>query len=133
MRENLCYSSGELVARALERGGFIWEYDPALITPADIFHRYCQPELVLAPQSAKGARVASKSLVAARAKPGVTPLAPYTPGQDRERAMASSTLTTSQAADSGWQALLGIGVATAVGLACIGFLEELWRSTGRKA
>ena len=46
LREDLCYSSGELVARALERGGFIWEHDPAQVTPADIFRRYRQPESV---------------------------------------------------------------------------------------
>ncbi|MGH2486985.1 MAG: hypothetical protein ACRDHE_13330 [Ktedonobacterales bacterium] len=34
------YASGELVARALERGGFIWDRDPAHITPRDLFERF---------------------------------------------------------------------------------------------
>src|SRR5262249_32962091 len=40
LHEEHCYSSGELVAKALERGGFIWDRDPAHVTPPTLFERY---------------------------------------------------------------------------------------------
>src|SRR5690348_10696960 len=48
LREEHCYSAAEFVARALERGGFIWDRDPAHVTPADLFRRYhlAEPALV---------------------------------------------------------------------------------------
>src|SRR5579859_5406993 len=36
LREEHTYLSGELVARALERGGFVWDCDPAYVTPAGL-------------------------------------------------------------------------------------------------
>jgi hypothetical protein len=39
-KEENIFTSAELVARALERGGFLWEKDPASITPADLFVRF---------------------------------------------------------------------------------------------
>jgi hypothetical protein len=39
-KEENIFTSAELVARALERGGFLWEKDPASITPADLFERF---------------------------------------------------------------------------------------------
>ncbi len=40
LREEHTYLSGEFVARALERGGFLWDRDPAHITPAELFARF---------------------------------------------------------------------------------------------
>jgi hypothetical protein len=40
LKEENIFTSAELVARALERGGFLWEKDPASITPADLFERF---------------------------------------------------------------------------------------------
>jgi hypothetical protein len=40
LREEHTYLSGEFVARALERGGFVWERDPAHITPEELFARF---------------------------------------------------------------------------------------------
>ena len=40
LREEHCFAAAELVARALERGGFIWDRDPAHVTPAELFRRY---------------------------------------------------------------------------------------------
>jgi hypothetical protein len=40
LREEHTYLSGEFVARALERGGFVWERDPAHITPDELFARF---------------------------------------------------------------------------------------------
>jgi hypothetical protein len=43
IKEENIFTSAELVARALERGGFVWGKDPAHITPADLFERFCPP------------------------------------------------------------------------------------------
>jgi hypothetical protein len=40
LREEHTYLSGEFVARALERGGFLWDRDPAHVTPAELFARF---------------------------------------------------------------------------------------------
>ncbi len=42
-KEENIFTSAELVARALERGGFLWGKDPAYITPADLLERFCPP------------------------------------------------------------------------------------------
>jgi hypothetical protein len=42
-KEENIFTSAELVARALERGGFLWGKDPAYITPADLLDRFCPP------------------------------------------------------------------------------------------
>jgi hypothetical protein len=130
MREDLCYSSGELVARALERGGFIWEHDPAQITPADIFHHYRQPELAPALSSPKSAKIVRESLVGARTNPRksstVAPqvsLSPNLTGDPRPEAPTDDPTRT----QTGWRTLWGIGVAAVVGLVCVDFLEQLMR------
>ncbi len=43
LKEENIFTSAELVARALERGGFLWEKDPAYITPADLLEHFCPP------------------------------------------------------------------------------------------
>ncbi len=43
LKEENIFTSAELVARALERGGFLWGKDPAYITPADLLERFCPP------------------------------------------------------------------------------------------
>lgn len=43
LKEENIFTSAELVACALERGGFLWEKDPAYITPAALFERFCPP------------------------------------------------------------------------------------------
>jgi hypothetical protein len=42
-KEENIFTSSELVARALERGGFLWEKDPAYMTPVDLLERFCPP------------------------------------------------------------------------------------------
>lgn len=44
LREEHTFLSGELVARALERGGFLWDRDPAHVTPAELHVRFHQHE-----------------------------------------------------------------------------------------
>lgn len=43
IKEENIFTSAELVARALERGGFLWAKDPASMTPADLLERFCPP------------------------------------------------------------------------------------------
>ncbi len=43
LKEENIFTSAELVARALERGGFLWGKDPAYMTPADLLERFCPP------------------------------------------------------------------------------------------
>ncbi len=43
LKEENVFTAAELVARALERGGFLWDRDPAYITPAILFERFCPP------------------------------------------------------------------------------------------
>lgn len=40
LREEHAFLSGEFVARALERGGFLWDRDPAHVTPAELHARF---------------------------------------------------------------------------------------------
>jgi hypothetical protein len=135
MREDLCYSSGELVARALERGGFIWEHDPAQITPADIFHRYRQPELAPVLSSPKPAKIVRESLVGVRTNPRKS--STVAPREALSRNLPRDLRPEAPAADhgrtqTGWRTLWGIGFAAVVGLVCVDFLEQLMRSVRRK-
>jgi len=52
LKEENIFTSAELVARALERGGFLWGCDPAYITPASLFERFCPSEYVPEAQQA---------------------------------------------------------------------------------
>lgn len=61
-KEENIFTSAELVARALERGGFLWEKDPASMTPADLFERFC-------PAQAKEARHPARLRIQPAARP----------------------------------------------------------------
>ncbi|MFI5274337.1 MAG: hypothetical protein ACHQ4H_14985 [Ktedonobacterales bacterium] len=136
MREELCYSSGELVARALERGGFIWDRDPANVTPAMLFEHYHLRELTpvtplplhrLRPSPSRARRSPSGAVVthfasrahrASRATRGATALAESPRGQAQ--------------AQPGVAALLKVGVWAAAGLTAISLCEELVRTFARE-
>jgi hypothetical protein len=62
-KEENIFTCAELVARALERGGFLWEKDPASMTPADLFERFF-------PAQAKVVRRPARM----RVRPGTRPL-----------------------------------------------------------
>ncbi|MGO8950975.1 MAG: hypothetical protein ACLQUY_25645 [Ktedonobacterales bacterium] len=136
MRADLCYSSGELVARSLERGGFIWEHDPAQVTPADIFRRYRQPELSPVTPLLKPAHVARESLAVALTKSGKRNevVSITSASQNPESVTAPSASTAAPPSrETQWQVFCGIGAATIFGLVCVDFLEQLIRSMRRKA
>lgn len=71
LKEENIFTSAELVACALERGGFIWDRDPAYITPAALFERFCPPGYThLLKRAALSRRCVSKPNAAVRA--GIT-------------------------------------------------------------
>lgn len=138
LREEHCFSSGELVARALERGGFIWESDPANVTPADLFARYHQEE---APVHLKGSRVTSiargartsrtsrtsrpmPSRLPAGTTAAITPFAPR--GTQGATALANAP-RDEEIPQTGMRALMQVGMLMAAGLAVIGVVEEIVR------
>ncbi|HEY7781966.1 MAG TPA: hypothetical protein VIC85_17375 [Ktedonobacterales bacterium] len=68
IREEHTYLAGELVARALERGGFVWDGDPAYVTPASLFASYCPrddvgPGVLVPLDSARLARRGRQAMV----------------------------------------------------------------------
>jgi hypothetical protein len=130
IRAEHSYSSGELVARALERGGFIWDRDPSHITPRDLFERFHFADEPVSPRPTSLAAERGK-----RRKPTGAPTS------DRQAAVISqfaprSTVganalaeqpDTENSPEVGMRALLHLGIFMAAGLAVIGVLEEVLR------
>jgi hypothetical protein len=124
LREEHCYLAAELVARALERGGFIWESDPAYVTPADLLTSFHQLDAVLAPHQPARQRAA----FATRGDPVAALLAAQSSARPAVLPGQSVELDTSPA---GIQALARVGVLMAASLAVIGLVEETIRFVAR--
>jgi hypothetical protein len=130
VREEHCFASAELVARALERGGFIWDRDPAHVTPADLFERYHHTDAPVAisrkPISIQ--RGAARVAVSRREPSGrgatITPLPART---TRGATALAEAPSQDEQAQMGMRALLQVGVLMAAGLAVLGVLEEVLR------
>lgn len=137
LREEHCYSSGELVARALERGGFIWDRDPAHVTPDDLFERYYQPEAApvtpITPMPLGRVRRAKAGapLAPPHERTGRAAISQFAPraarrGGETHGATALSEMPSkSESPQAGMQALLQLGLMTAAGLVAIGVFEEM--------
>ena len=127
------YLSGELVARALERGGFVWDRDPSHVTPQDLFLRYhfADETIVLQPTSLaheRGRRRRAGSRASAGPRTGaITPFAPRSTSGANALAEQPSALNTPEV---GMRTLLQLGIFMAAGLAVIGVIEELARTGG---
>jgi hypothetical protein len=136
IREEHCYSSGELVARALERGGFIWDCDPAHVTPADLFERYhlADAPVRLTPKSLSALRSRERVTVGRRELSGeratITHFAPRT---TRGATVLAEAPRQQEPPQEGMRALLHLGVLMAAGLAVIGVIEEMLRGTASDA
>lgn len=132
LREEHCYAAAELVARALERGGFIWDRDPAHVTPAELFRRYhlAEPAPVTPMPIAHMRRRRATSATAGTGRGGaITPFAP----RGVRGATALAELPRSQEApQKGLHALLQVGALAAAGLMVIGLLEELIHLVARE-
>ncbi len=128
LREEHCYASGELVARALERGGFIWEHDPAQITPGDLYDRFRMDDtpVALTPKLAGARKPRPGAARSARDPQRSATIMPFTP-RATHGATALATAPDEDAQQQGMRALLHLGVFMAAGLAVIGVLEEVLR------
>lgn len=135
LREEYCFSSAELVARALERGGFIWDHDPAYITPADLFERYhlADAPVVLVPETRQPARRATATAHSGATTPmrrRSATITPFVPRTTQGATALAPAPTPEEAQQVGVRALLHVGVFMAASLALIGVLEEMLRTSG---
>lgn len=133
LHEEHCFAAAELVARALERGGFIWDRDPAHVTPAELFRRYhlTEPAPVTPMPIARmrRRRPATASAAGGGQRAAITPFAP----RGVQGATALAELPHNQEApQKGLHALLQVGVLAAAGLMVIGMLEELIHLAARE-
>jgi hypothetical protein len=132
LREEHSFASGELVARALERGGFIWDRDPAAVTPADLFG--CFHSLDASPAPIRlDLRRSAMSRLSTRRVPGQAPISHLVPRSVRGATALSAEPTGHEAPQAGIQALAQVGIFIAAGLAVIGLLEEAIRLLGHDA
>jgi len=129
VREDHCYAAGELVARALERGGFIWECDPAHITPAGLFERFHLDDapVTLKPRSTPDVELAGHRAGSRAEAHRSATITPFTP-RATHGATALVHLPRVEEEQIGMRALLHLGVFMAAGLAVIGVLEEVLRA-----
>lgn len=132
VREEHCYLAAELVARALERGGFIWECDPAYVTPADLLTSFHQLDAVLEPLQFTRGRAMSRVGTSdeSRRSPAASALAVEWP---RRAGLVPAAFADVDASQAGIQALARVGVLMAASLAVIGLVEETIRLVARDA
>jgi hypothetical protein len=137
LREEHSYLSGELVARALERGGFVWDRDPAHITPAELFARFHPAEetagAVLIPLAV--ARQARRPQSASRPAPARGPAQvsrfvprsaiPAASGSGASALRMEAAVPVTAAAPDGVRALLQVMLLALGGLAVAHGVETL--------
>lgn len=133
LREDYCFSSAEFVARALERGGFHWESDPAHVTPATLYERFHPREepVRLPPPTS----ITQKRRTAAPA-PGARPAVTSAGGGNISRFARTGTQGNTalveaprlaESAQDGMRAIFQVGMLVAAGLTFIGVIEEMIR------
>jgi hypothetical protein len=128
-REAHCFSSGELVARALERGGFIWACDAAYVTPADLFASFHHIDADLEPVRHDTRR--KMNFRRATLSP-TQPSARFATYGVRGANALSEEPQELDAPPAGIQALAHVGVLMAASLALIGLLEEVIKLAARE-
>lgn len=142
LREEHTYLSGELVARALERGGFVWDCDPAYVTPAALFERFLlrdEPDGGVLVPLAWARKVKGKSGGAPATPPNrgparVSALVPRVagPAEPAESAVDPALpLVFPAPAPSGVRALIQLALLTAGSLAVVHSIESLARQRQR--
>ncbi|HEX9413917.1 MAG TPA: hypothetical protein VF916_10485 [Ktedonobacterales bacterium] len=138
VRAEHVYTSGELVARALERGGFVWGVDPSHVTPAELFERFHPHDA-----SAGGAPISLMRVRAARrpqspqavATRGSAHVSRFVPRASRSSAAAGEALTLdpqrreiqTTAAPEGVRAIAQVAVLAVGSLALVRGIEILLR------
>lgn len=153
LREEHTYLSGELVARALERGGFVWDCDPAYVTPAALFERFAlddtpQPGVLVPLEAARKAKDSARrdksgyaggasSAALARGPARVSPFVPRAaapgasavPQPDSE--FIPPLLSIPKPAPNGVRTLLQLALLTAGSLAVVQSIEMIVRQRAR--
>jgi hypothetical protein len=135
MREEHCISGAEFVARALERGGFIWDRDPAHITPAELFLRYHHadtPVVLSATQQARIRRGVGAIRVAEHEGEGA-PITRLAPRGIQGATALNEQLDRDEEHEAGMRTLVKLGVFMAAGLAVVGVIEEIVRAVNLEA
>ena len=127
LREESCFASGEFVARALERGGFLWERDPAQVTPADLFRRYAIADAPAAitpmPLGRRRASHASASRAPMAGRATVTRFVPR--ASVRGATALADDPRAAEEPQAGLHALLQVGIIAAAGLTVLSMLEQI--------
>lgn len=132
IREEHCFSGAELVARALERGGFIWDRDPAFVTPSDLFHRFHHIDDLPAPVQIERRRHMVSSGNPSR-QPAQAAITPFVRRGVRGATALSEAPQVAEIPQAGIKALAQVGVFMAAGLALVGVLEEAIKLLVREA
>lgn len=135
IRGEHCFASGELVARALERGGFVWDRDPANVTPAFLFERYALREPApVTPMPLHRLRPPSHpahSMQHSAARP-VTRFVPRTTRGTRGTTALAAVPHHAELPQPGLRALLTVSMLAAASLTAITVAEELLREIVRE-
>lgn len=131
LREDYCFSSAEFVARALERGGFLWESDPAHVTPAELYERYHPREepvrLAPTPISQKRRPSAQPARPAPQPAPAGNNISRFVRAGTQGNTALADPRHMPETSQDGMKALFQVGMLVAAGLTFIGVLEEMIR------
>jgi hypothetical protein len=135
VREEHTYLAGEFVARALERGGFHWDVDPAYVTPDALFERFHLREesesgVLVTLAHARRQRRAQTVVSSERGPARVSPFVPRaTTGGGQGAALRLVALEPEEAANpEGMRALAQVALVTFGGLALLQGLEMVTRA-----
>lgn len=132
IRGEHCFASGELVARALERGGFVWDRDPANVTPAFLFERYALREPApVTPMPLHRLRPPSRPVPIRRSTPA--PVTRLAPRATRGATALAAAPRRAEQPQPGLRALLKVGMLAAASLTAITVAEELLRELLRES
>jgi hypothetical protein len=132
LREEHTFLSGELVARALERGGFIWGGDAANVTPADLFSGFHHLDALPEPLPFRGRRRSHSSAAISGVETRGANISELAPRRTRGANALREDPREADAPQAGIQALARVGVLMAAGLAMIGLVEETIRLVSRE-
>lgn len=140
LREEHTWLAGEFVARALERAGFMWDRDPAYITPAELFARFhlrdeAEGGVVVPLTAARRAPRTGRVSPAPRGPEAVSSLAHYQPspgrwdtGLARHAALVDAIpQRRDSAAPDGVRAMVRVALLALGGIALAHSIESLMR------
>jgi hypothetical protein len=125
IRGEYSFASGELVARALERGGFVWDRDPANVTPAFLFERFALREPApVTPMPLHRLRPPTPA-TSPRGAASVTRFAPRGTRATRGATALAPAPHEREQPQPGLRALLKVGMLAVASLTAISVIEDL--------